>query len=128
MKKNETKITVLDPVGQPSGIFGRRLNVDSPMFAIHDPVNQPRDTAEALGALKMAPRLDSLEGKTVYLVNTGFAGGKEFIEEVDGWFKRNKPSVQTVVANKKTSMFTDDPELWAEIKKNSDAVVFGVGG
>ena len=128
MKKNETKITVLDPVGQPSGIFGRRLNVDSPMHAIHDPTYQPRDTAEALSALKMAPRLDSLEGKTVYLVNTGFAGGKEFIEEVDGWFKRNKPSVKTVVANKKTSMFTDDPELWAEIKKNSDAVVFGVGG
>lgn len=128
MKKNGTKLTVLDPRGQPSGIFGRRLNVDSPMFAIHDPVNQPRDTAEALSALKMAPRLDNLEGKTIYLVNTGFAGGKEFIEEVDGWFARNKPSVKTVVRHKKTSMFTDDPELWAEIKKNGDAAVFGVGG
>ena len=128
MKKNGTKITVLDPIGQPSGIFGRRLNVDSPMHAIHDPTYQPRDTTEALSALKMAPRLDTLDGKNVYLVNTGFAGGKEFIEEVDGWFKRNKPSVKTVVVNKKTSMFTDDPELWADIKKNSDAVVFGVGG
>ena len=128
MKKNEQKLTVLDPIGQPSGVFGRRLNVDSPPWAIHDPVNQPRDTAEALGALKMAPRLDSLEGKTVYLVNTGFAGGAEFIEEVNGWFTRNKPSVKTVVRHKKTSMFTDDPELWADIKKNGDAVVFGVGG
>jgi len=128
MKKNGTKITVLDPRGQPSGIFGRRLNVDSPMHAIHDPTYQPRDTAEALGKLKMAPRLDKLDGKTVYLVNTGFAGGKEFIEELDGWFKRNKPAVKTVVVNKKTSMFTDDPELWVEIKKNGDAVVFGVGG
>ena len=45
MKKNGTKITVFDPIGQPSGIFGRRLDVDSPMFAIHDPVHQPRDTA-----------------------------------------------------------------------------------
>ena len=48
------KITVLDPVGQPSGIFGRRLDIDSPMFAIHDPTYQPRDTAENLGSLKMA--------------------------------------------------------------------------
>jgi hypothetical protein len=127
MKKNE-KLTVLDPRGQPSGIFGRRLNVDSPMHAIHDPTYQPRDTAEALSSLKMAPRLDTLDGKTVSLVNTGFAGGKEFIEELDGWFKRNKPAVKTVVHHKKTSMFTDDPELWAEIKANSDAVVFGVGG
>jgi hypothetical protein len=125
---NDAKISVLDPRGQPSGIFGRRLNVDSPMFAIHDPVNQPRDTAEALGTLKMAPRLDKLEGKTVYLVNTGFAGSKEFMEEVQEWFSRHRPDVKTELVHKKTSMFTDDPELWAEIKKNGDAVVFGVGG
>jgi len=128
MAKNNSKITVLDPGGQPSGIFGRRLNVDSPMFAIHDPVYQPRDTAEALGAMKMAPRLDSLEGKTVYLVNTGFAGAKEFMEELQDWLAQNRPSVKTELRHKKTSMFTDDPELWAEIKKNGDAVVFGVGG
>lgn len=128
MAGKNSKITVLDPIGQPSGIFGRRLNIDSPMFAIHDPVNQPRDTAEALGARKMAPRLDSLEGKTVYLVNTGFAGSKEFMEEVQDWFKRNKPGVKTELVHKKTSMFTDEPELWAEIKKDGDAVVFGVGG
>ena len=127
MKKNG-KITVLDPRGQPTGIFGRRLDVDSPMFAIHDPVNQPRDTAEALGTLKMAPRLDRLEGKTVYLVDTGFAGGADFMAEVQGWFTRHRPEVKTELRHKKTSMFTDEPELWAEIKKNSDAVVFGVGG
>jgi hypothetical protein len=127
MKKNG-KITVLDPRGQPTGIFGRRLDPDSPPFAIHDPVNQPRDTAEALGALKMAPRLDKLEGKTVYLVDTGFAGGADFMAEVQDWFTRHRPDVKTELRHKKTSMFTDEPELWAEIKKNSDAVVFGVGG
>ena len=128
MAGNNSKITVLDPIGQSSGIFGRRLDIDSPMFAIHDPVHQPRDTAEALGTRKMAPRLDNLEGKTVYLVDTGFAGSAEFMEEVQDWFTRNKPSVKTELVHKKTSMFTDDPELWAEIKKNGNAVVFGVGG
>jgi hypothetical protein len=128
MAGNDSKITVLDPGGQPTGIFGRRLDIDSPMFAIHDPVYQPRDTAEALGTRKMAPRLDSLEGKTVYLVNTGFAGSAEFLEEVRDWFTRNRPTVKTVLHHKKTSMFTDEPELWKEIKENSDAVIFGVGG
>ena len=128
MKKNGTKITVLDPRGQPTGIFGRRLDVDSPMFAIHDPVYQPRDTAEALGAMKMAPRLDSLEGKTVYLVNTGFAGGKEFMEELQGWFTNHRPEIKIELRNKKTSMFTDEPELWKEIKENGDAAILGVGG
>ena len=128
MAGNNSKITVLDPIGQPSGIFGRRLDIDSPMFAIHDPVYQPRDTAESLETRKMVPRLDSLEGKTVYLVNTGFHGGKEFMEEVQDWFTRNRPSVKTELRNKKKGIFTDEPELWAEIKKNGDAVVFGVGG
>ena len=128
MKKDSKKITVLDPRGQPTGIFGRVLDPDSPMFAIHDPELQPRDTAEALGHLKMAPRLDKLEGKTVYLVDTGFAGSADFIAEVQDWFKRNRPSVKTELRRKKTGMFTDEPELWAEIKKNGDAVIFGVGG
>jgi hypothetical protein len=127
MKKNG-KITVLDPRGQPTGIFGRRLDPDSPPFAIHDPVNQPRDTAEALSALKMAPRLDNLEGKTVFLVDTGFAGGADFMEEARDWFTRNRPNIKTELRHKKTGMFTDEPELWVEIKKNGDAVIFGVGG
>jgi len=126
MKKNG-KITVLDPRGQPTGIFGRRLEPSDP-WAIHDPVRQPRDTAERLGTLKMAPRLDSLEGKTVYMVDTGFAGSAEFMEEVRDWFTRNKPSVKIELRHKKTGMFTDEPELWKEIKENGDAVVFGVGG
>ncbi|MGD9142887.1 MAG: hypothetical protein PVG61_03465 [Dehalococcoidia bacterium] len=128
MTKNDNKVTVLDPIGQPTGIFGRRLDIDSPPHAIHDPTYQPKDTAESLGLRKMAPRLDTLYGKTVYLVDTGFAGSKEFMEEVEDWFSRHKPGVKTVLVHKKTSMFTDDPELWAEIKQNGDAVVFGAGG
>ena len=122
------KITVLDPIGQPSGIFGRRLNADSPPGAIHDPTLQPRDTAEGLSQLHMAERLDTLEGKTVYLVNTGFAGGREFMEEVQDWFTEHRPDIKTVLKHKTTSMFTDEPELWKEIAANGDAAAIGVGG
>jgi len=122
------KIQVLDPIGQPSGIFGRRLDEDSPMSAIHDPTYQPRDTSENLGTLKMAERLDTLEGKTVYLVNTMFAGGHEFMEELQDWFAKNRPGVKTELRDKKLGWATDEPELWREVKANGDAVVFGVGG
>ena len=79
------KIPVLDHIGHPSGIFGRRLDIDSPMTAIHEPAFQPRDTSEHFGTLIMAERLDTLEDKTVCLVNTGFTGGKEFMEELQDW-------------------------------------------
>lgn len=128
MVKSDAKISVLDPRGQPSGVFARCLNPDSLPWFIHDPENQPRDTAEALTSLKMAPRLDSLEGKTVYLVNTGFAGAREFMEELQDWFVKHRPEIKTVLRDKKTNMFTEEPELWKEIKENGDASIIGVGG
>jgi len=76
----------------------------------------------------MAPRLDTLRGKTVYLVDVGFAGGFEFLEELAGWFSRNLSDTQVVFRRKRGNMFLDDPELWAEAKQEGHAVIFGVGG
>lgn len=120
------KLTVLDPRGQPSSIFGRRLDAKSNPRAILDPAEQP---SGELKPISMAPRISTLESKTVYLVETGFAGSIEFMQEVQGWFSRNMPSVKTELRRKKGTMFTDDPELWAEIKSGGgDAVILGVGG
>lgn len=124
----DIKLKVLDPRGQPSGVFGRRGEPGSHMMAIFNPDTQPTITIDKLEPIRMAPRLDSLEGKTVYLVDTGFAGSHDFLEEVRDWFGRNIPSVKTVLLTKGGNMFSDSPDLWVEIKKNGDAVVFGVGG
>ncbi len=129
MSKKEESMMVLDPRGQPSGIFGRRTEAGD-IFGgdILNPDIQPKISIDALEGLMMAPRLDSLEGKTVYLVNTGFAGGKEFMEELQEWFTKNRPEIKTELRNKQTSMFSDEPELWKEIRENGDAAIIGVGG
>ncbi|HKV04888.1 MAG TPA: hypothetical protein VJO53_07255 [Candidatus Acidoferrales bacterium] len=120
------KLTVLDPHGQPSGVFGRRLDAHSKPGDILDPVAQP--STDLARTTQMAPRIDTLEGKTLYLVETGFAGSFEFMQEVQEWFSRNMPSVKTVLRHKRGTMFTDDPELWAEIRSKGDAAALGVGG
>jgi len=120
------KVAVLDPHGQPSGIFGRRLDAQSNPRDILDPVAQPSGN---LKPISMAPRLAALDDKTVYLVETGFAGSFEFMQELQDWFSRNMPTVRTVVRHKRGTMFTDDPELWREIKSDGgDAAILGVGG
>ena len=124
MERN-AKRTVLDPHGQPTGIFGRRLNAQSRPGDILDPFAQPSDHVRAMA---LAPRLDALDGKTLYLVETGFAGSFEFMQEVQGWLSTNRPAVKTVLRHKRGTMFTDDPELWAEIKSRGDAAILGVGG
>jgi len=125
---HESKLTVLDPRGQPSGIFGRVGEAGAGMMANRNPDTQPKLSRDELVPLRMAPRLDSLDGKTIYLVDVGFAGGREFLEELQLWFRENMPSVKTVVHMKSRNTFVDSPELWPELKKKADGVVFGVGG
>ena len=126
--KDEIKLTVLDPRGQPSGIFGRVGAAGAGMLANRNPDTQPKLSLNELIPLRMADRLPGLENKTIYLIDTGFAGGKEFLMEMQNWFKENMPSVKTVVQVKSGNAFVDSPELWPELKKKADGVVFGVGG
>ena len=74
---DKTLYAVLDPRGQPSGVFGKALSPENEMMDLLNPLGQPETT---LQTMHMAKRLDALDGKTVYLVETGFAGAKEFME------------------------------------------------
>lgn len=94
-------VTVLDPRGQPTNVI------------------QPQP---------LAPRLDTLEGKTIHLIDIGFGGGWEFLEEVVAWFERNMPSVKTVLRHKAGIMFVDEPQMWEDARRDAHAVIFGVGG
>jgi hypothetical protein len=126
--KDGVKLTVLDPRGQPSGIFGRVGEAGAGMLANRNPDTQPKVSMDKLVPLRMAPRLDKLENKTIYLVDTGFAGAMDFLKEMQNWFNANMPSVKTVVILKSGNAFVDSPELWPELKQKADGVVFGVGG
>jgi hypothetical protein len=94
-------------------------------LTVLDPRGQP--TAE-ISPLPLAPRLDTLKSKTIYMVDIGFGGGWEFLEEAAAWLYRNIPSIKIELRHKRGNMFLDDPELWAEIRTRGNAVILGVGG
>lgn len=75
----------------------------------------------------MAPRPASLSGKTVYLVDETFDGGDIFLEEMQKWMAVHMPDVKTVFRRKKGSYFTDDPDLWKEIKSVDGLMVMAIG-
>jgi hypothetical protein len=76
-----------------------------------------------------AKRLDALEGKTVYLVDTGFGGSYKFMQQLQKWFAENMPSVTTIRKRKTGHVFMDDTtDLWEEIKAKGHAAVLGVAG
>jgi len=75
----------------------------------------------------MAPRLTSLDGKTIFLVSDGFAGADRFLNQIAIWFQKNMPSVKTVYRLKAGSYFDDDPKLTAEMKASGNAMIMAYG-
>jgi hypothetical protein len=93
------RITVLNPGGYPPRVIGKSL----------------------------APRLDSLDGRTVYLVDCRFDDSDIFLKQVQAWFTEHMPGVRTVYKPINSVYTKDDPATWQEIKENGDAAIVGVG-
>jgi len=87
----------------------------------------PKGTPPAIQLIPMAPRLDTLNGKTVYLVDTGFHGSDVLLHQIEAWFGRNMPGTTVVFRRKAGPYMEDDPNLWKEIKAKGNAVIMAVG-
>jgi hypothetical protein len=87
----------------------------------------PKGMPPAVQLVPMAKRLDTLDGKTIFLVSDGFAGADRFLAQIAIWFQKNMPSVKTVYRLKAGSYFDDDPKLMAEIKASGNAMIMAYG-
>jgi hypothetical protein len=87
----------------------------------------PKGTPPPVQRFPMAPTLKSLDGKTIYLVDTGFFGADIVLHDMADWFKQNMPTVTTVFRRKKGTYPEPDPQLWAEIKDKGNACIMAIG-
>ena len=87
----------------------------------------PLGTLPPLQLQPMAPRLDTLDSKTIYIVDVKFPASEQFGEELVNLLKENYPKTNFVYKKKAGSYFDDDPQLWAEIKENGDGMIQYVG-
>jgi len=87
----------------------------------------PKGLPPPIQLIPMAPRLSSLDGKTIFLVSDGFAGADRFLNQIAIWFQKNMPSVKTVYRLKAGSYFDDDPKLMAEMKASGNAMIMAYG-
>ena len=94
-------------------------------------VLNPAITNTMVDRVPLAPRLDSLEDKTIYMVDISWGGpeaGYSVFEEMRACFSKNMPSVKTVYKRKHGNFSADDPGLWKEIGEKGDAAIIGIGG
>ena len=81
--------------------------------------------------IDLTPRLKTLKGKTIYLVDMNYEGigGTPVMGEIQEWFTKNMPDVKTELRIKKGNYIADDPQLWKEISdRDADGVIMGVAG
>ena len=94
-------------------------------------VLNPAVESKMVDRVPLPPRMDTLEGKTIYMVDINWGGpdaAYSVFEEIAAWFKQNMPSVKTVIKRKSGMYSVDDPALWKEIAQNGDAAIVGISG
>ncbi len=90
-------------------------------------VLNPLGTPPPLELKAMAPRLDTLDGKTIYIVDDGYPGSDNLLLELEKGFKQAYPKTNFHYVKKSTFMSQPDPALWAEMKQKADAMVIALG-
>jgi len=89
-------------------------------------VHDPRGYPPKVTGKRLATRLDSLDNKTVYLVDCLFDNSGVFMDELGKWFAEHLPSVKTPLI-KPYDSWVDDPDMRAEVVAKGDAAILGVG-
>jgi hypothetical protein len=92
-------------------------------IVVHNPTGYP----PKVSGKPLAPRLDTLNGRTLYLVDCRFDDSDLFLKQVQAWFAEHMPSVRTVVKPLSSVYLRDDPATWEEIKAKGQAAIVGVG-
>ena len=92
------------------------------LITVHDPRGYP----PAVTAKQLAPRLESLDDKRLYLVDCLFDNSEAFMEQLRLWFAEHLPAVNISLIKPRES-WVDDPEMRARIEADGDAAIFGVG-
>jgi hypothetical protein len=91
-------------------------------------VLNPLGTPPPVKYKQMAPRLDTLDGKTIYIVDDGYIGGDILLNQMVDWFKKNYPKTTALYKRKGGMGFeAEDPALWEEMKEKADAIIIGLG-
>jgi hypothetical protein len=102
---------------------GMAMAAQGPLITVLNPTGNP----PPIELKPMAERPQSLDGKTVYLVDVTFNGGDLLLKEMQKWMAVNMPKVKTEFRIKRGAYAADDPELWKEIKSVNGLMIMAIG-
>lgn len=87
----------------------------------------PLGTPPTIKFVQPAPRLQTIEGKNIYIVDVKYPATKPFFVELIHLLSERYPKTNWIIKEKTGTYFEDDPNLWQEIKENGHGMVIGIG-
>jgi hypothetical protein len=107
----------------------RAASSNGPVVMPKITVLNPMGTPPPITLIPQARRLGTLDGKTLYFINTGYIGTDRLMTVMSDWFKTNYPKTNIVYKDNKSGagLAEISKELWAEIAEKGDAAIVGLG-
>jgi hypothetical protein len=99
--------------------------IGTQVYAQKITVLNPMGTPPPIQAKEMAPRMATLDGKTIYFVNTGYIGTDRLMAEMMAWFKETYPKTNLVLRS--GSMESIPANVLTEIGQKADGAIVGLG-
>ena len=90
-------------------------------------VMNPRGIQPEIRKIPMATRPATLDGRTVYIVDTKYPNTKPFVNELFAALKAKYPKTDWILRDKAAGYMDDDPNLWKEIKSKEAAAIVVLG-
>ncbi len=90
-------------------------------------VMNPRGIQPEIRKIPMGTRPATLDGKTVYIVDTKYPNTKPFVESLHAALQAKYPKTTWILRDKIAGYMDDDPNLWKEIKEKGAAAIVLLG-
>ena len=89
-------------------------------------VLDPRGIRPRIERIPLSPRLSSLEGKRIYLINSWGSGTgfESILLKISDVLRERYPGITVTIKGRNTGYSQDDPELWEEMKAGADAFIY----
>jgi len=107
----------------------RAAAANGPVVMPQITVLNPMGTPPPITLIPQAPRQGTLDGKTIYFINTGYIGTDRLMTVMMEWFKANHPKTNLVYKDNKSGagLAEISKALWTEIAEKGDAAIVGLG-
>ena len=101
----------------------QEVKMEDPVLTVLNPLGTP----PPIKLKEMAPRLDSIKGKTIYIVNDGYPGSGILLGELKAVMTEKYPDTKFIYKDKPGGMGREDESLWNEINEKGDAMIIALG-